>query len=345
MIRRASRRSSPSMPVRGFTLLEIMMAVAIAGIITAAATTATVAIYRSSLGLEQASYANEEGKVIVDTLSTRLLQVGGGRVRPWAAISNGCFIDDGGGNQAVNAANCAGNGGTRLDLVDLSEGGKQVTLASLSSGQAVVDLPATVDCPLTPENGYPASGVDVVVFPTNESGGGWRNFRCTPNTATCACALSALGGVGAVDVDAVNTTTFAGGVLSPGRTISYELDVANHTLSERADVDGDGTVERRLLSDRVFDLRVQFGYDAAPEDGVLDDTWQTFVDTRPEGSAAQRAPTMRMARVGVVVGARVANSDKQGRATLFGNAPITSDDYLLRAAETAVTMRNLLVFF
>jgi prepilin-type N-terminal cleavage/methylation domain-containing protein len=328
-----------------FTLIELMVAIAIASIVVTAATVATVSIYRSTLALEQASFANEEAKVVVDTLGTTLLQVGGGQIRPWSGVSNGCFLAPDGTMASHNGSVCNGQGGTRLDLVDLAERGKQVRLSALAAGLATVDLLATEACPLTPENGYPASGVNVVIVPPQETGAGWVQARCTPDTTACACQLAPLGGVPIIVTGPVLPTA-AGAVMAPGQTLSYELDVASHSLFERQDVDDDGTVERRLLSDRVFDFRVLFGYDAEPEDGVLDGTWQTAIDTRPEGSTQRRAPTLRMARVGVVIGARVtAKDDAGGSASLFGNPPVTSRDYLLRAAETAVTMRNLLVFF
>jgi len=328
-----------------FTLIELMVAIAIASIVVTAATVATISIYRSTIALEQASFANEEAKVVVDTLATNLLQVGGGRVRPWSGVSNGCFIKNDGTVAIHDGGNCTGQGGTRLDIVDLAERGKQVKLSALTSGLATVDLLATEACPLTPDNGYPVSGVNVVIVPPQETGAGWVQARCTPDTAACTCLLSPLGGV-PLAVTGPVTPTAAGAVMAPGQTLSYELDVATHSLFERQDVDDDGVVERRLLSDRVFDFRVLFGYDAEPEDGVLDGAWQTAIDTRPEGSTLRRAPTLRMARVGVIIGARVtARDDAGGSASLFGNPPVESTDYMLRAAETAVTMRNLLVFF
>lgn len=328
---------------RGFTLIELMLALSISAIVVAAATTATVAIYQSTLALEQSSFANEEAKIVIDTLSSRVLQVGGGRIRPWSSVSNGCFRNNGGAMSAQNGGVCTGQGGTRLDMVDLAETGKQVRLSTVTATRATVALLATEACPLTPENGYPAAGVNIVIVPPQESGAGWVGARCRPDTSACACQLSPLGGVPIV-ITGPLAATAADATLAPGQTLSFEHDVATHSLFERADVDGDGTVERRLLSDRVFDFRVLFGYDAAPEDGVLDATWQTAID--PRTTAAQPAAMLRMARIGVTVGARVtAKADVGGNVSLFGNPPVTSNTFMLRSAETAVTMRNLLVFF
>ena len=328
-----------------FTLIELMVAIAIATIVVTAATVATISIYRSTRALEQASFASEEAKIVVDTLATNLLQVGGGRIRPWSGVSNGCFIKNDGTMAAHDGGTCNGQGGTRLDIVDLAERGKQVTLSALTPALATVELLASEACPLTAENGYPARGVNVVIVPPQESGAGWIQARCTPDTAACTCLLSALGGA-PLTVTGPVTPTAVGAIMAPGQTLSYDLDVASHSLFERQDVDDDGIVERRLLSDRVFDFRILFGYDAPPEDGVLDGTWQTAIDTRTEGGTLRRAPTLRMARVGVIIGARVTAIDNvAGSASVFGNPPVESPGFMLRAAETAVTMRNLLVFF
>jgi prepilin-type N-terminal cleavage/methylation domain-containing protein len=336
------------MKAQAFTLVEMMVAVVLASIVAAAATTATVAIYRSTVAMEQSSYANEEGKVVIDSLITSVLQVGGGRVRPWSAVSNGCFVNASGTVTAVDGANCTGNGGTRLDFLDLEPKAKQLTLSTaagtVTATSAEVALIGGV-CPLTPANGYPAGGVDVVVLPVEPAGGGWLARRCTPNVTTCTCALAALTGA-SVDVSAASTRTLTGGLLVVGRAVSYSLDTATHTLIERRDIDGDGSVESRIVSDRVFDLRVQLGYDAAPEDGVMDGTWLTSLDTRSSALTTVPPQTLRMARIGVVVGARVTNqASKSPSASLFGNTPVMAPGFYLKNAESAVTMRNLLVFF
>lgn len=334
---------------RAFSLVEVMVAVAISGVVTASATLATVSIYKSTLALEQASFAHEEGKIVVDTLSTQVLQLGGGKVRPWSAVSNGCFLSTAGAVTAVNGATCTGNGGTRLDYLDVDEGAKQVTVSSVAgevtATTVVVPLVAGA-CPLTPANGFVATGVNVVLLPKEEAGGGWRAQRCVPQLSPCQCSMTALTGVGAVDAGVVNTQTFGGGLLVVGQPISFELDPTANTLHERKDVDGDGVIERRLVSDRVFDLRVQFGYDAAPEDGNFDGTWTTAIDTRPSTSTTNAPPLLRMVRIGVVVGARVTSAASLSKsASIFGNTAIARNDFYLKSAESAVTMRNLLVFF
>lgn len=334
---------------RAFSLVELMVAVAISGVVTAAATTATVSIYRSTLALEQASFAHEEAKTIVDTLSTRLLQVGGGKVRPWSAISNGCFLSNAGALTVVNSGNCSGTGGTRLDFLDVDVSARQLTLSTtagdVTSSKAVVPLIAGV-CPLTPANGFPAAGVDVIVLPVEAAGGGWLARRCVPQASPCQCNLTPLGGAGAVDVGAVSTQTLTGGQLVVGQSVSFEVDTPSHTLFERRDVDNDGAVERRIVSDRVFELRLQFGYDAAPEDGVFDGTWVTPIDTRPTTTTTNAPPLMRMARVGVIVGARVTSKASLSQsASVFGNTAVSNTGFYLKSAESAVTMRNLLVFF
>ncbi len=333
---------------RAFSLLEMVMALAIAGVITAAATTATMSIYDASLTMTQSSFAHEEAKIIADLVSTNVLQVGGGRVRPWNAISNGCFIGESGALTAVNGGVCNEQGGTRLDIVDFVEGTEQLTLQDLNASRATFSLGGQ-PCPLTAAKGFPSTGVNVV-FITNTEGGGFRGARCTPRVvapSTCECTLTPLGGVGAVAVPHVRSTApvFTGGTMLVGQIVSFERD--GTSLFERRDFDEDGNVERRLISDRIFDFRVLFGHDAQPEDGEIDTLsggWQTPLDIRP--TAAQPATALRMARIGVIVGGRLTKPNATtSTASLFGNAPLNAPRFSLRAAETAVTLRNLLVFF
>lgn len=326
------------MTTRAFTMIETMVALALAGIIIAGATTAAVSIYRSTVAIEQQSYADEEAKAIIDYLTAQVLQTGGGEVRPWAAIHNGCV---------QGGAACAGNGGQRLDILVPDASASQCIIAAATAADLDV-TPVAGTCCISAANGYPDTGTNVLMLPAELAGGGWATRRCTPKAApACGCTLAAI--VGGVDLAAFSgvTQTFAGGTLAVGSPISFELDAATETLSERRDVNNDGTADVRVLSDRVADFRVQYGYDGTPEDGVLDGGWHTVFDPRTDSAVNANLPTaLRMARLGVILRAPVPSSDRPSAATLFSNAPVTSSGgALLRAAVGGVTLRNLLVFF
>jgi type II secretory pathway pseudopilin PulG len=347
-------------------MLEVMCALGIAGIISSAATIATISIYRSAIQLEQQSFAHEEAKMIVDALTTAVLQVGGGKIRPWNAVDTGCWV-----NASTPTGDCNTRGGTHLTFIDAdlvtADACSIASVTPATGNPTKVNVTPYADgtCCVSPTSGYPAAGIDVVLAPSNSTGGGWEAKRCVPLTgsgaANCGCTLTDLTGVGAAVMPAVSgvTRTWAGGTLAVGQSIRYELFPAgSQVLTERRDFDGDGSVERRTVSDRVFDLRVQFGFDAVPEDGVLDQVsgsaaWYPYLDASTLPANPRVPATMRMARVGIVVGATVPPGTGNLQTTLFGTTVTDPTDTttpkknktFLRPAESAVTMRNLLVFY
>jgi len=344
---------------RAFSLLELMVALALSAVVGAAATSATVAIYGSIVGMEQQTFAQEEAKTLLDALSTEIIQLGGGDVRPWQAISNGCFIDSSGGAVSVGGTTCTGvTGGGSIAFLDLNDGGGQ---CRVSVATATTLTNADTTCCVTAANGFAATGVNIVVVPAYpasgpQSGGGWRTFRCVPLAApACGCTITPL--PGGADLAPVGSFPFpaaySGGVMATGEAVSWLFDKPNHTLSEVRDANADGIVETRVLSDRVFDMNLSYGYDGQPEDGVLDftisgPTWQAAFDTRSTSvTTTTNDPTaVRMVRLGVLTGSPVAqSSNKVPSASLLGNPTVTTPGFYLQQAQTAVTLRNMLVFY
>ena len=87
------RRQTPrhqTLPAAGFSLIELMVAMAISGIVVASATSAMLMIFRATSRAEQQADADENAKLLLDHLLGKVQQVGGGSVRPSMAIR----IDD-----------------------------------------------------------------------------------------------------------------------------------------------------------------------------------------------------------------------------------------------------------
>ena len=341
-----------------FTLLELMVALALSGLVAAAATTATVSVYRSIVDMEHRTYAHEEAKTLIDALSTQTLQIGGGDVRPWQGVGNGCFTDASGALRTQAGGVCSGvTGGNGVDFLDLNDGGAQcrITMVSPTRAQGV-----GTTCCLSTANGFvdgtPLNVVLLPAYPSSgpQAGGGWRTFRCAPDTAGCACALSPV--VGGRDLAPVNAFPFPAaynnGLLAVGEAVSWIFDAPTHSLTEARDTNHDGTVERRLLSDRVFDFNIAWGYDGVPEDGVLDftstgPTWVVPLETRTATVATpvNDPTTLRMVRIGVLTGTAVSTTATPISSSLLGNPPRSPPGFFLQQAQTAVTLRNMLVFF
>ncbi len=357
--------------MRGFTLLETMVSLAIASVITAAATTATMGIYRGLLAKEQQGAADEEARALLDQLGSGLFQIGGGLVRPWSAVSNGCFT--------TSSPACAAGAGRRLRYIDTNEDVAQVTIQSASDTSVVIALSGG-ECPLTT---WPAGPLDVALLPTKASGGGWRAARCTKKSTTignCSCDLVPLtldAAHGSVPVTpspnelpagltAFPAGHFAGGVLTAAQIVTLTHDETTKQLFESRDFRNDGSYASRLLSDAVWQFRVQFGFDGLPEDGQLDQMttaiddrreWVTSLDSAASPVACAAAPAacatptqaLRTIRLGLIVGARSPARTTVSRASLFddGPAPVVATEprgVLLRASTTVITMRSLLVF-
>jgi prepilin-type N-terminal cleavage/methylation domain-containing protein len=344
---------------RAFSLLEMMVALGLSAVVAAAATSVTVAIYTSIVGMEMQTFAQEEAKTLVDALAAEMLQLGGGDVRPWQAVSNGCFLDSSGGVTAVGGTTCTGvTGGSSIQFLDLNDGGGQCRISAATS-TTLSNADST--CCITAANGFSVSGVNIVAIPEYpltgpQSGGGWRTFRCVPLSApACGCTITPL--AGGADLAPVSGFAFpaayAGGVMAIGEAVSWTFDKANHVLNEVRDSNGDGVGETRMLSDRVFDINLAYGYDGQPEDGVLDfdangPRWQASFDTR---SSTSTTPTndpaaVRMVRLGVLTGSPVSRAaNKVPSASLVGNPTVTTPGFYLQQAQTAVTLRNILVFY
>lgn len=79
-------------PHRGFSLIEVAVAGAIASVVGLAAISTFAILARQMTRLQAEAGVNDEAKTIVDALVGELQGVGGGQVRPWMALR----VDDGG---------------------------------------------------------------------------------------------------------------------------------------------------------------------------------------------------------------------------------------------------------
>ena len=104
---------------RAFTLMELMVAIALAGVISAATTAAFMGLYRAQKRLEQQAEADQEAKFLLDVLLSRAQQAGGDQIRPWDAlvVENNCAAATIGG---VSLPACGGTDRVHLLRLDPS---------------------------------------------------------------------------------------------------------------------------------------------------------------------------------------------------------------------------------
>lgn len=349
-----------------FTLLEAMIAIALSGVIAAAATTATMGIYATLAAKERQGTADEELRALTDLISTRIFQIGGGAVRPWSAVSSNCWRNSG----------CTQKGGSVLKFIDVNENLPQATIATADAGVTSVTIsPVAGRCPTA---AWPEL-TSVVVLPAVQAGGGWVAGRCRKQ-APCGCRIEALttgparGGLPAApspnempapDVNASRTFPtghFNTGTIAPAEVVAITFDAASHSLIESRDFGQNGQFLSRRLSDQVYEFRVQYGFDAN-ENGYLDpmeplstdrSPWTSIFDPRDislQPAATKQAPqSLRSLRFGLIVGAPASTRGVASRASIFAEsaasetAVSSTSALLLRATTSVVTMRSLLVF-
>jgi prepilin-type N-terminal cleavage/methylation domain-containing protein len=348
--------------VRAFTLLETMLALTISGIVVASATTATVSIYRSLLAKEQQADADDQARAVIDYVGGAVAKVGNDYVIPSAVIGNDCW------STRDDADTCVGR---TLRFVELDPGHPQLELAGAFARRddtSTPELPASVgvradgSCPLV---SYPATGLDVVLLPpyaeasptpgTLPMGGGWLAARCVPNVAqgACACTLTPLRTPGLPDdapahlphgAVATATPTYpepaTGWILAPGQVVTIWHDPATQRLYEARDLERNGVVVTRLLSDLVWEFRAQFAFESTATPGNLSAWFE-----QPEPRFGLR---LRAIRLGVIAGARAASRTTPSSAQLFADdatptATVSSAaGLLLRSASSTVLLRNTL---
>ncbi len=323
---------------RAFTLIELAVALAIAGIVTASALTATVQIQRSFAGARQRLTQNDDARLALEHILDRVRVAGGGLVRPWQAISTSCGLD---GLHPMPPCDPAQRQ-RRLHVLELQPTG-QGAIVSVSGNTVVVAAPGG-ECPLTTSQGYGAQTPVVLVPPERHlattGGAVWRTGLCAAvasPSAPCVCTLQAPGNVGFRPPTSGGTlvpdSLLAGGVIARGLVISIFVDPAQKLLLERKDFMGSGVaVQTGLVPDAVaFD--VVYAYDV-DNDGTLDE--------RLDDPRTSAQDTLRAMRVGLALSSPT-RSGQAIAATLLGT-PLSRPGEVVLSMEGSALMRASGVF-
>jgi prepilin-type N-terminal cleavage/methylation domain-containing protein len=295
---------------RGFTLLELSVTLAIAGIIAAAAVSATVAIQRSFSAARTRLDQTNDARAVLEHVLDRVRTAGGGRVRPWQAVAVTC-VDDG----VFDLPACNGPGHQRrLHVLELEQRGQGV-VAAANGATLTIAAPGGV-CPISPTNGYGGATPVVIIAPESrlEQNGGasWLTAICAPTAGACGCTLQEPGMAGFNPVPTPGTVTVAsliGGTISRGRSLSYFIDPGTRNLILLKDFNGTGFATRTELAPDVVAFDVSLGYDDNA-DGELD----VFSPTPLAG----RMRNLRMVRVGLALAKR-SRDGLSVPTTIFGD--------------------------
>lgn len=316
------------MQSRGFSLMELVIALGIGAVLISVATVATVRFTGEMGRLHQRAHLDAEAKRLLDVIATRVQQVGGGAVRPWDVldIENACGTVTVAGETLPDC-----DGSDRLRFVELDTSVPECVVQSGTTGQAV--LQAGGACCLTAAHDQRA----VTLIPPGGSGG-WHHGTCavTATPTTCRCAVSSGGGAIHSTFSAFSGSV-AGASLAVAKPTVLFLERTTGVLSRLEAQDGSAAAARVDMSDRVVDFQVQYGFDASPVDGIVD-RWESHV---PAG----HRPLLRMLRLGLIVQTRSPGTPGGTVVSVLdGPQRTTPPGKLYRAVQTDVQLRNVLVF-
>lgn len=318
--------------MRAFTLIELMVALAIAGVVFAAATSSVVVVVNTLKQTEKQIQIDIETKILAEYLSSKLRVIGGGALRPW----HGIHLEE----------NWNGDGSDRLTVLELaSENDSECVITQHNNGAAIkFDRD---DCCI--DSSW--SGKQLLV--ASKGAEKWLSVFSTGVNVSpgASCQIIDSGGNGLGKSKATHTASespdFTGGTLVAVRVIRYWLDVDHHQLKMDVSSDNANTFETQILADNVYDLQFALGYDVAPIDGKItntgsiNDEWLGNAVGDGLGNAGlvnAKEHELRMLQVGVAVGGSV--SGMSGRAQILNGPERVLDNGLLRSVGASVYLRN-----
>jgi hypothetical protein len=327
-------RARPRRRARAFTLIDLLVGLTFAGITVAAAATVSVAIHQRLVSARRQAEVDVQGKQVVEYLTRHLRVLGGGSIRPHRAVSSRCET------AAGTLAGCVGASEQPLRMLSLHSSAPMCAVTAFDVASSTATFAGGATCCLDdwPSAAGVADGFAVVQVPAN-AGGGWRYRRCNRLGATCACILEPLAG-GALDLPpatGVLAPAWVGGNVALGRPVQWRVDVETLALVEESDANGDGTVERDTLAPRVYGMRVLYGFDDDPADGVVE-RWASEPEPDIAGS-------LRLVKVGVAVGVEVPRTPASTVTLFDGTTAQAPAGIFLRPVFGSVSLRNLLLFF
>ncbi len=319
---------------RAFSMIELSISMAIAGLVTTAAVSAFAGLNRQLTTIGASTRAADESKTLVAHSMVRLQEVGGGSLRPWDSV-------------VVQPPPAAAQGPapatttTSRVWYGLSVGGAvDCPIHAITDTEVVTTEVCCLSNMLAMvKNGHVCP--EGLVAQAILADGDTRHQRgitlATVNEATHTCRLQTIDGFMSF-ADRGEQADLVGGVLTPVLLQVLAVDESTHELVEHRDRNSDGVMaddERLLLADGVYAFRARLGWDE-DDNGVEPDEWTT-------GAEAADRTRLRQIELGVVVGASL-HDVRLGNTVSFGGVDYHVPGQRLEATVSKALFRNLFLF-
>lgn len=343
------------MKERAFSLIEVAVASAIAGVISAAAVASFAMINRQMVRMQSESLASDHAKSLVDLLVTDLQGVGGGPIRPWMAT----WVEDG---YAVDAL-----GRDAIFAADLTSPVRsdRITYATLVADAPTCTITAHVGATLTASTGSGGGCCLQELLDAGRIPGTTRTnaymilgerhrqvFLNPPSAAACTATVSP-GPLSAIDNPPAGDN-FSNGVIVAARVRTL-YRTAGRELRLYEERSGEGPVptitpdETTRLAGNVADFQIQLGYDRENDGRLVDtsdggDEWLYNVAAFEDPNTLPR-DGLRMIGVGVIVAIPLTDPTYRSSARIVGSPQVDGQRLHLRGAMGKAALRNIFVFF
>lgn len=341
------------MKQRAFSLIEVAVASAIAGMIAAAAVASFAMINRQLVRMQSESLASDHAKSLVDLLVSDLQGVGGGPIRPWMAV----WVEDGNapdvdGRNAAFAPPAPPVRPDRITFATLVPDSPTCTITAHAGATLTASVGAGGGCCLQDLLTAGALGDGTNAHAFMILGDQHRQVTLDPPAPSACTATVSNGPMAAVD-NPPPGGNFTGGVIVAARVKTLYV-TAGRELRLYEERSPGGTLginagESFRLAGNVADLQVQLGYDRDADGRLVDtsndgDEWLYNQDAVEDPTAFERE-ALRMIGVGVVVALPLTDPDYRSSAQIVGGPRIDGVRLHLRGAMGKAALRNLFVFF
>jgi len=341
---------------RGFSLIEVAVASAMASVIAIAAIGAFANLNRQLVSVQRESTASDNAKSLIDLLVTQMQAIGGGPIRPWMAL----WVENGttarhptSGARDALFKRPAVSGSDRVTLGTFIEAAPTCRVAGMTNGTLTVAKVGGLCCFESGKNLFSLGGVDgpaseaATVFVINNT----HHMQIVLTKPPVGCTATwSPGPLAPVDNAPPSLASFAGATVAAADVRTLYINDLNELreFKQRSQFTSTPTLDATttsLVSSDVFDLQVQLGYDTQPDGRIADTNSSTdeWLFNDDGDTPVFSSSSLRMVGVGAIVGVRQAEP-KASAATVVGGQQLVSSSAFLRGAMGRASLRNLFIF-